>query len=92
MDDKADPELRRTLDQLGDRDSIEVLVYPSGNPDDLVAHLADQREAGDLEFNVLALAECIAVRARRPTIDAIAGRVDVARVAVNPTFTTNTPS
>jgi hypothetical protein len=90
--DKADPNLRRTLDQLEENDTVEVLVYPAGGTEGLLAYLTSGRDAGDLQFNVLDLAGCIALRARRTTIDELIARDDVARVTINPTFTANDAS
>ncbi len=88
--DKAEPALREALDRLGENDMLEVLVYPAGSADGLHAYLASRRHAEDLEFNVLELAGCIALRARRSIIDEVLARSDdVARVTLNPTFTTN---
>jgi hypothetical protein len=85
----VDPELRIALDRLSEGQTADVLVYPSGDSADLVAHLSLRRDRGDLDFAVLELAGCISLRADRTTIHDIAARDDVARVAINPTFTTN---
>jgi hypothetical protein len=90
--DKADPDLRRTLDRLGKDETLEVLVYPTADTEQLVAYLATRRDTGDLQFNLLELANCIALRAPRATIDEVLARSDVARVTINPTFTANDPS
>lgn len=89
IDDKAEPALRGALDRAGENEMLEVLVYPAGNTEGLRAYLASERHTVDLEFNVLELAGCIALRARRPIIDEVLARSDVARVTLNPTFTTN---
>ena len=87
--DKADPDLRRTLDRLGKDETLEVLVYPASGTEELVAYLAARRDTDDLQFNLLELANCIALRAPRSTIDEVLARSDVARVTINPTFTAN---
>lgn len=87
--DKADSDLRQTLDRLGENETVEVLVYPAGGPDELLAYLTSRRDTGDLEFNVLELAGSIVLRARRRIINEVAARSDVARVTLNPRFTTN---
>jgi hypothetical protein len=87
--DRADPELRKALDRLGEHEMVEVLVYPAGGTDDLLSYLAPKRDTGDLEFNVLQLAGSIVLRARRGIINEVAARSDVARVTPNPRFTTN---
>jgi hypothetical protein len=90
--DKADTELRRILDGLGEDELVEVLVYPAGGTDDLLGYLSRRRDTGDIEFNVLELAGCIALRAGRGTVNEVATRSDVARVTINPTFTINVES
>jgi hypothetical protein len=87
--DKADPDLRQTLERLGENETVEVLVYPAGGTDELLAYLTRRRDTGDLEFNVLELAGSIVLRARRGIINEVAARSDVARVTLNPRFTTN---
>lgn len=87
--DRADPELRQALDRLGENETVEVLVYPAGGTDQLLAYLAPKRDTGDLEFNVLELAGSIVLRARRGIINEVAARSDVARVTLNPRFTIN---
>jgi len=77
IEDKAEPALREALDRLGENEMLEVLVYPAGSADGLRAYLASKRHAGDLEFNVLELAGCIALRARRGIIDEVLVRSDV---------------
>lgn len=89
IDDKAEPDLRQALDQLGENETLEVLVYPAGGTDDLLAYLSAKRNTGSLQFNVLELAGCIALRADGSIINEVAARRDVARVMLNRTFTTN---
>ena len=89
--DKIDPTLRQALNRLAEEDTVEVLVYPAGSTDELTAYLAARRDAGDLEFNVLAMAGSIVLRARRGIIDELAARSDVVRITLNPRFTTDSP-
>jgi hypothetical protein len=89
IDDKAEPDLRQALDRLGENETLEVLVYPAGGTDDLLAYLSAKRNTGSLQFNVLQLAGCIALNAGGSIINEVAARRDVARVMLNRTFTTN---
>ena len=87
--DRADHDLRQKLDRLGADETVEVLVYPAGGTDELLAYLAARRDTSDLEFNVLEMAGSIVLRAPRGIINEVAARSDVARVTLNPRFTTN---
>ena len=90
--DKADPDLRETLDRLKGSDVVDVLVYPTGGTEDLFANLTTRQETGDLQFNVLELAGCIVVRAQRDMINELAVRNDVSRITINPTLTADSGS
>jgi hypothetical protein len=92
ISDRADFDLRQKLDRLTESDRVDVLVYPTGGTEELFAYLTSRQESGDLQFNVLDLAGCIALRARRDTINELAARSDIVRVAINPTFTADSGS
>jgi hypothetical protein len=82
-----DPALREQLAQLPDSAELAVLVYPrASDSESLIAYLSKAKERGDAAFNLLALAGCIAVKARRPLLLELASRGDVASVTLNPTF------
>jgi hypothetical protein len=85
-DAKIDAALGSLLDQLADQDDVEALVFPRAGGTTLQSFLTTESDQGTLEFNVLELAGCIAVRAKKRIILALAAREDVQRVTVNPTF------
>ncbi len=88
-DSKISSELMDILDTLGDADEIDVLVYPSGViGEELKNFLSQRQREGTLNFNILELANCIAVKGQKQTILEIANRDDVSRITANPRFTT----
>lgn len=86
---KIDTDLRAILSKLQDPASIEALIFPSTGKATLETFLQNKREEGSLEFNVLSMAGCIAVRSSKSVILELAERDDVQRIAANPRFTAN---
>ena len=86
---KIDADLRAILSKLQDRDSVEALVFPSAGTATLETPLRSKGEKEPLEFNVLSMAGCIAIRSTKSVILELVKRDDVDRIAANPKFTAN---
>ena len=86
---KIDRDLIRVLDRLTDTDEVEVLLYPKHVDKAFERLLQTKKSEGILDYNILKLANCVAIKAPKPIILELAARDDVSRVAVNPRFTVN---
>jgi hypothetical protein len=86
-DAKIDNELLRALERLGEQEETDVLVYPKRMGEDLKEFLAARKKEGLLDYNILHLANCIAIKARKNVLLQIASRDDVLRMTINPRFT-----
>ncbi len=86
---KIDADLSAILSKLQDQESVEALVFPSAGTATLETFLKSKGEEGSLEFNILSMAGCVAVRSNRSVILELAKRDDVQRIAANPKFTAN---
>lgn len=84
---KLEAALRSSLDALADEEEIDVLVHPTRMGAPIERFLAEAKRAGQVDYNVLKLAGCIAVQAPKRLILQIAERDDVARLSANPRFT-----
>ena len=87
---KIDTALQQALDTLAHDDVSDALIYPERLDKDLLAFLAQRKAEGVLQYNVLHLAHCIAVKAPKNVLLAIAARRDVTRLSANPRFTAHT--
>lgn len=86
---KIDPKLMRVLEKLADTDEIDVLLYPRGQvSENLEKFLLDKKKEGLLDYNVLQIANFIAIKGQKVVILEIANRDDVSRITNNPRFTT----
>lgn len=83
---KLDSDLRRALDDLRDEDELDVLVHPIRMGGSIESFLSEAKAAGGVDYNVLELAGCIALKAPKRVILDVARRDDVARVSANPRF------
>ena len=86
-DSRIDQDLKEVLDTLKDQDEIDVLLYPKVMGKSIKEMLQSKKDEGLLDYNVLAIANCIVVKAPKKIILQIATRDDVSRIAVNPRFT-----
>lgn len=83
---KLDSALRQTLEGMKEGDEIDVLVHPTRISDSIKSFLSEAKNAGRLDYNVLELANCIALKASKDVIREVARRDDVARLSSNPRF------
>lgn len=86
---KIDKALMLALDKLTDEEEIYALLYPKQMGENLKKFLMSRKNEGKLDYNILEIANCIAVKAGKRVILAIAAREDVARVTIQPKLTTN---
>ena len=86
---KIDEDLMQRLDALTDEEQIDALLHPKRMGEDLKEFLMSEKNEGQLDYNILHIANCIAVKASKKVILEIAAREDVARVTVQPRLTTN---
>ncbi len=83
---KLENALRQSLDGMADEDDIDVLLYPTRMGAPIEDFLSEAKGAGRLDYNVLKLAGCIALKAPKKLILEIARRDDVSRLSANPRF------
>ena len=83
---KLDGTLRQLLAGIADEDEIDLLVHPTRMGGSIESFLSEAKGAGRLDYNVLELAGCIALKAPKKVILEIARRDDVARLSANPSF------
>lgn len=86
---KIDLDLMQKLDALAGEEQIEALVHPMRMGENLSNFLTRAKSEGELDYNILEIANCIAVRASKTVILKIAARDDVSQVTSQPRFTTN---
>lgn len=80
----VDDDLSHTLSALSDAAELDVLVYPARTSEDLENFLAEKKGEGVLDYNILRIANSIAVKGSKRAILEIAARGDVLRVSTNP--------
>lgn len=86
---KIDEDLMQKLDALADEEQIEALVHPTRMGENLSNFLTSAKSEGELDYNILEIANCIAVRASKTVILEIAAREDVSQVTSQPRLATN---
>ena len=74
----------QALDKLTDKEEIDVLVYPKQIGEDFKGFLVTKKNEGVLDYNILQIANCVVIKARKNLILEIATRNDVSRIAINP--------
>lgn len=84
--EKLDQDLLQILQSLDDQEEVTVLVYADNIRENLEAFLARKMQSGDLKYNILRLANAVAVQARKEIIVEIAGRAEVRRIRTSPRF------
>ena len=86
-DGTIDPNLASALAALGPDEAIEAIVYPGPSGlTPLGAHLKELQGRGALQFNLLTLAGCAAVRAPKGVLTTLAASPLVARMVGNARF------
>ncbi len=86
---KIDEDLKRQLKELGDDEQIDVLLHPGRMEGNLKRFLMSGKNEGELDYNILEIANCIAVKSTKKVILEIAARDDVGQVTIQPTLSTN---
>ena len=86
---RIDKGLTLALDKFTDEEVIDALLHPEQMGENLKRFLMSRKNEGKLDYNVLEIANCIAVKAGKRVILEIAAREDVARVTIHPKLTTN---
>ena len=81
-------DLQRLLDGLADEEQAEALLYAGPISERLEQFLEGKKEEGVLEYNVLEMAGCVALRAARKVILELADLEEVSRLETNPRFST----
>ncbi len=81
---KLDVNAKQALDRLTDTAEMDVLVYPTHITEAFKQFLREKQGEGVLKYNILQLANCAAVKARKRVILEIAARDDVSQIRVNP--------
>lgn len=84
---KIDKALMQELEKLAEEEEIDVLLYPKEMSEDFKGFLVTKKNEGLLDYNILQLANCVVIKARKRIILEIAGRHDVARTTIHPKFT-----
>jgi len=84
---KIDQDLVHALDKLIEADEIDVLLYPKQISEDLETFLLANKNKGLLDYNILHIANCVAIKAPKKIILEIAARDDVSQLILNPRFT-----
>lgn len=87
---RIDQELTRVFEDLEDTDEIDVLLYPREGQvsEGLERFLRDKKKDGLLDYNIMQIANFIAIKGQKQIILEIANRDDVSRITINPRFTT----
>ncbi len=86
---KIEKDLMLALDKLNDEEEIDALLFPKLMGESLKKFLMSSKNKGELDYNLLNIANCVAVKASKRVILEIADREDVARVTIQPKLTTN---
>lgn len=86
---KLDDGLRQVLENLSNEEEIDVLLFPKQMGDELRKFLIEGKNDSKLDFNILKIANCIAVKAPKAVIMNLATREDVDRITAQPKFTTD---
>ncbi len=74
---KIDKDLTELLNVLGDEDRTEALFYPENTLEELDRLIRSRGGKSDLEYNILKLANCAVVKARKRIICELAAQAGV---------------